>query len=215
MPAPLEKIGFGVPFLMASTSPVWAEAGNLSSTTSALPLIALGCLAVFGLGAAAFAFSRKAQVERIAKEQVIEAYRVTDTTSQALDALLLDRADGAAIWTGRRLQMAIGAAEPLSDLDDGASMEAAAALLAAPAFSGRIAEALAALIDTGTPFEHTVNAPDTGSRTIVGRTLGGRAMVSLIEGRGEGRALTADEARLRRADALHSHLAESFDHARG
>ena len=198
---------------MAATSPAWAEGEVVSAATSSLPMIALGGLAALGIGAAVLAFSRKTQVERDAVKQIEKARRFSDTTSQALDALLLDRADGAAIWTGRRLQMAIGAAEPLSDLDGEASLETVAGLLAAPAFSTRIADALTALIDDGIPFEHTVNAPETGSRTIVGRTLGGRAMVSLIEGRGEGRALTADEARMRRADALHGQLAESFDHA--
>jgi len=213
MPAPDGKILFGALFATALASPALAEEGGVSSAASGLPLMGLVGCAALGFGAAGFAFWRKAKVERTAKDHVAKVHRAYDTTSQALDALLLDRADGAAIWTGRRLQMAIGVAENLNDLEDDAPLDVVAGLLTAPAFSGRIAEALTALIDLGTPFEQTVNAPETGSRTIVGRTLGGRAMVSLIEGKGEGRALTADESRLRRADLLQNQLAESFDHA--
>ena len=176
-------------------------------------MIALGLCAAGGVGAAAVFARRKSRMEQAAASHFSVMQGQADAMSQALDALLLDRADGAAIWANGELQMAIGAAEPLNTLKDNATPTALAEALAAPAFSGALAASLTALVDSGVPFESTVNAPQTGSRRIVGRTLGGRALVSIIEGAGDGRALTADEARLRRADILQGELSESFDHA--
>ena len=176
-------------------------------------MIALGLCAAGGVGAAAVFARRKSRTEQAAASHFSVMQGQADAMSQALDALLLDRADGAAIWANGELQMAIGAAEPLNTLKDNATPTALAEALAAPAFSAALAASLTALVDSGVPFESTVNAPQTGSRRIVGRTLGGRALVSIIEGAGDGRALTADEARLRRADILQGELSESFDHA--
>ena len=176
-------------------------------------MVALGLFAVGGIGASVMFARKKAHSESRAKSQISAAQEQTHAMSQALDALLLDRSDGAAIWSGRRLHMAIGAAEPLKELNVEATTAEIAELLSAPAFNSALAESLGALFDSGLPFESTVNAPQGGSRRVVGRTLGGRALVSIVEGIGDGRALTADEARLRRADMLQGELSESFDHA--
>ena len=176
-------------------------------------MIALGLCAAGGLGASLVLARRKSRLETAASERLSEMRGKTDAMSQALDALLLDRADGAAIWAGRKLHMAIGAAEPLTALPENAGPTEIANSLAAPAFSAGLADSLQALLDEGVPFESTVNSPRSGSCRIVGRTLGGRALVSIIEGAGDGRALTADEARLRRADILQGELSESFHHA--
>ena len=185
----------------------------VSSSTSVLPMIALGLCAAGGLGASLVLARKKSRLETAASDRLSEMRGKTDAMSQALDALLLDRADGAAIWAGRKLHMAIGAAEPLTALPEKAGPTEIANSLAAPAFSAGLADSLQALLDEGVPFESTVNSPRSGSCRIVGRTLGGRALVSIIEGAGDGRALTADEARLRRADILQGELSESFHHA--
>jgi signal transduction histidine kinase len=176
-------------------------------------MIALGLCAAGGLGASLVLARKKSRLETAASDRLSEMRGKTDAMSQALDALLLDRADGAAIWAGRKLHMAIGAAEPLTALPEKAGPTEIANSLAAPAFSAGLADSLQALLDEGVPFESTVNSPRSGSCRIVGRTLGGRALVSIIEGAGDGRALTADEARLRRADILQGELSESFHHA--
>lgn len=213
MPAPAIKLALVASPILAWTTPVWAaEAAPLLSTT-ALPLIALGACALGGVGFALSARRRKSQIIDEASRHLDAAEQRTGAALQALDALLLDRADGAAIWSGRGLEVAIGAAEVLSDLDDAAPATDIAGRLAAPAFVPKLSECIEALIDSGTPFEQAVNAVGGGSRTIVGRTLGGRALLSIVEGDGAGRALTADEARLRRAGALQGALSESFDHA--
>jgi signal transduction histidine kinase len=156
---------------------------------------------------------RKASVVEAALDSADEARLLADARAQALDAVLLDRADGAAVWSGAELKIALGVAEPLGRLPDARSPEAVAAVLAGPAFSSRLATAFKALIEDGVAFEQAVNAPGGGGRRVVGRTLGGRAMLNVIEGDGDGRALTADEARLRRADKSQAELSESFAHA--
>ena len=213
MPAAYVKSFYAALPLSAVSFPAFAQEAGAAAETSLLPMIALGVLAAGGLVFGALGMRRGAAVEDEAADRVAAAEKQTDITGDALEALLYDRADGAAIWAGDSLHVAIGVAEPLTGLKTPSSPDAVAELFAAPAFAARLSAAIEGLFQRGVPFEQTVNAPDSGSRRIVGRTLGGRALLSIVEGAGDGRALTADEARLRRADEAQIALSESFDHA--
>ncbi len=199
--------------LAASTAPVWAAEVSAVSGTDIFSFASLGFCIIGGVCGGLYMARRKASAVELAQRQASEARALADVRAQALDAVMLDRADGAALWAGSDLKIALGVAEPLAGLPDSQSPEAVAALLAAPAFAARLAAAFKDLIEQGIPFEQAVTAPDGGGRRIIGRTLGGRAMVNVIEGVGDGRALTADEARLRRADKMQTELSESFAHA--
>lgn len=213
MPAPdVKYLAVALPLSVVG-SPAFAQGVEVGAETSLLPMIALGVLAAAGAAFGALGLRRSAAVENEAADRIAAAEKQTEATGDALEALLFDRADGAAIWAGQSLHVAIGVAEPLTRLETPASPNAVAELFAAPAFEARLAAAITALFQGGVPFEQTVNAPDSGSRRIIGRTLGGRALLSIVEGTGDGRALTADEARLRRADEAQIALSESFDHA--
>ena len=194
-------------------SPVWAAQESFMPSVGLLPTLALALCAIGGVGASFFVARQKIKSERASSSLITAAHGEVDAMSQALDALLLDRADGAAIWSGRKLQMAIGVASSLNELEAGVSISDIAASLAAPAFSPQVSTDLKALLDTGIPFEASINSPQSGPRKIFGRTLGGRALVTIVDDAAERRLTSGNDTASGRSDLLQSELAESFDHA--
>lgn len=158
----------------------------------------------------ALSFGRR---ERLGPYAPSDAERRAVGVQETLDALLLDRVDGAAIWAGRSLELAIGTAEPLRHLETPGDLDEAAACLAAGPFQLGLATALRTLVDNGEPFEISVETSDGARRKITGRTLGGRALLGIVEEGRVGRAITAGEEALLEAERHRDALAEGFDHA--
>ena len=198
---------------MFSVTPALAAGTSVMASTGLLSALAFGFCAIGGIGASLIIARRKAQADEIAGSLVKSAEDHAHTMSQAIDALLLDRIDGAAIWSGRRLQMAIGSGAGLNKLEAGASARHIADELASSPYAPQLSEDLEALLDTGRPFETSVKNPFGTGRQIYGRTLGGCALVSFVETGSEIRPGPGGKASVDRGNLLRAELSEGFDHA--
>ena len=170
----------------------------------------LGLLSVAALAATGLALWWRERVRNASRND--DAERTLLDAEQSLDALLLDRADGAAIWSGRTLQLATGIAEPLGHLDDPSPADIAEALADETSRPG-LADALQILQTDGEAFEMSVRAPSGTERKLIGRTLGARALLTIVEQTNGRRLMTVSEDRLISAESTQARLAESFEHA--
>ena len=187
-----------------------AEDGVAASAPS-IGTIALA-LAAAGIGAGLYAWrsgARRRQVE-------VEADRAKEdqlSSEEALNALLLDRADGAAIWSGSSLQVTAGHARSLDVLENSSDLNAAAHALVDEKDAGDLAEKLRDLIEYGTPFENNFRGPDERQRLISGVTLGARALVTLIDAKGSHEHLSRISDRLVAAESQARMLEDGFSSA--
>ena len=194
-----------------------AQVADPLSSAAASPwaLAALGGLGTLG-GALAWRGGRRRTREAAARGEA-RATALTET----LEAVLLDHADGAALWSGRRLVAAGGVAEALDALGPEPAPEAAAAMLADADDAPGLADRLRALLDEGHGFEATVAAPGGEPRRLAGRTVGARALLSILDNGGETVSLPrigaarmgAGERQLHDAVRAAQELAQSLDHA--
>ena len=115
-----------------------------------------------------------------------EADRLSEArASEALEALTLARADGALIWRGDELAGAVGFAEAAARRLAGErgvnAWRLAAESVAAPLAAGALASAMRRLCERGSPFDFDVICVDGRLRRVEGRTVGGRAVVRLLD----------------------------------
>lgn len=151
--------------------------GGVPWVTLAVALVAAGA------GIAFHAWRTGARTRR-AETEADRAEDHRQNAEEALNALLLDRADGAAIWSGAAIQVTAGHARGLDVLEDSGDFAAAAKALVAERDAPALTDCLRALIEEGEPFEGSFLGPDERQRRISGVTLGARALVTLIDARG-------------------------------
>jgi len=182
------------------------------AAAAASPL-GLGALALATAGAGAYALNERRRRRDLATD-AMQAEEARLSSEEALNALLLDRADGAAIWSGTALQVTAGNARILETLDDPGDLLAIARTLVRDAdAAGELGGKLQALIDEGTPFESNFVGPDDRQRLISGITLGARALVTLIDAKGSQENLPRLSDRLVAAESQARTLNEGFANA--
>lgn len=131
-----------------------------------------------------WAFRLRARLRRLT--EAAEAGRLSEArASEALEALTLARADGALIWRGDELAGAVGFAEGAARRLAGErgvnAWRLAAEAVAAPQAAGALAGAMRRLCERGSAFDFDVSCVDGRLRRVEGRTVGGRAVVRLLD----------------------------------
>ena len=162
-----------------AATPAHAATGDAFSTET-LQLLASGGLCVAGLGFLFFGWTRysasqaayaKADADQIARRKYEEA----------LGAVLLDRADGAAIWEGTELQAGVGAARELVTITDASNPERVAEALVRSDEVPPLAQAIGQLFDEGLAFELSLSSPEDKRRRICGNALGTRLLLTITD----------------------------------
>ncbi len=146
-------------------------------------LVTAGAFALATL-LAFWAFRLRARLRRLS--EAAEAGRLAESrASEALEALTLARADGALIWRGDELAGAVGFAEAAARRLAGErgvnAWRLAAEAVAAPHVAGTLAAAMRRLCERGTAFDFDIPCVDGRKRRAEGRTVGGRAVVRLLD----------------------------------
>ena len=140
-----------------------------------------------------------------------EEYRVS--SEEALNAMLLDRADGAAIWSGDTLQIAAGCAKVLNEAEDPSQPLSIAKTLVRSDNVTACMDVMTQLLEDGIPFEQRFTTPDDRQRLISGSTLGARAVVTIIDAKGPKENLPRLTDRLVAAEDKVVTLTDAFDSA--
>ncbi len=135
------------------------------------------------------------------------------SSEEALSALLLDRADGAAIWSGLSLQVTAGYARVLDTLENPSDFKSVAYALVHDHDVDKLTVKLRELIEDGKPFENNFQGMNDRQRLISGVTLGARALVTLIDAKGPNELLPRLSDRLVAAEAEARTLNEGFANA--
>lgn len=187
-----------------------ALAADGSAVAGFTPM-ATGLVALAAAGAGvAFSAWRSARLMQKLETEMDRTEEFRLSSEEALNALLLDRADGAAIWSGNALQLTAGNARSLEALENSSNLSAAALALVSEQDAEALATNLQELIDYGTPFEARYTGPDQGQRLISGATLGARALVTLIDAKGAQENLPRLSDRLVAAETKVRMLDEGF-----
>jgi signal transduction histidine kinase len=174
--------------------------------------VAALALAAVGVGGSLYAL-KAARGTRLLETEIDRSEEARLSSEEALNALLLDRADGAAIWSGSTLHVTAGHARILNELHDSGDFNAVAGTLVRADCVHDLAEHLTALIDEGTPFETRLVGPDDQQRLFSGVTLGARALVTLIDAKGSEENMPRMTDRLVAAEENARTLEEGFANA--
>lgn len=182
------------------------------SFASAELLAAGACAAATVL--AFWAFRLRARLRRLG--EAAEAGKLAETrAAEALEALTLARADGALIWRGAELAGAVGFAESATRRLAGErgvnAWRLAAETVASPQTAGFLAAAMRRLCERGTAFDFDIPCVDGRLRRAEGRTVGGRAVVRLLDETEARRELVAAAAQSAAADRERLRLLTALD----
>ena len=198
-----------VPALLCA-SPALAAGETAEGVSSWSALVAV--LAVAGIGSVLYAL-RMTRGNRTLETDLVRTDEARLSSEEALSALLLDRADGAAIWSGTTLQVTAGNGRVLETLHDPCDPHAVAAALVRSDNAADLAAKLQALIEEGRPFESSFTGQEEQRRLISGVTLGARALVTMIDAKGSHEHLPRLSDRLVAAEAQARVLEDGFAHA--
>ncbi len=169
-------------------------------------------LAVAGTGGILYAVRAIGANQKL-ETTLIRADEARLSSEEALSALLLDRADGAAIWSGTALQVTAGNARVLDTLEDPCDPYAVANALVNAKNSADLGTKLKALIEEGKPFESSFTGQEDQRRVISGVTLGARALLTLIDAKGSHEHLPRLSDRLFAAETHARTLEDGFANA--
>lgn len=152
------------------------------------------------------------QVEDL-RSETVTIKRNHVQAQDTLNAILLERSDGAIIWAESGLKTAAGSAHHLLELEDLRDIDAVAHNLVRRDNSPRLAESLNRLFDDGVSFEETFTGPYDEQRTISGQTLGSEALVTIVDAKSHNEVLPRLSDRLLSAEQRALTLEEGFDSA--
>ncbi len=198
-----------VPALLCASPALAAGEGIVAASSwGTLPVL----FGLAGIGAVVYALL-VLRGNRTLETDLIRTDEARLSSEEALSALLLDRADGAAIWSGDTLQVTAGNGRVLDTLEDPCDPLSVARALVRDDNAPDLAEKLRALIEEGHPFESSFSGQEQQQRLISGVTLGARALVTLIDAKGSHEHLPRLSDRLVAAEAQARVLKDGFDHA--
>ncbi len=202
-----------VPALLTPCT-AWAAEEVVAQAQAFPPLwgVAALALAAVGIGGSLYAL-KAAQGSRAMETEIDRSEEARLSSEEALNALLLDRADGAAIWSGNMLHVTAGHARILESLHDSGDFTAVARALVREDCVHDLASQLTALIEDGTPFESRFIGTDNQQRLFSGVTLGARALITLIDAKGSQENLPRMSDRLVAAEENVRTLEEGFANA--
>jgi len=206
---PVRTAFSSVPFALGASAALAADVSPVGGSSWNAIAIALAGVGIGAGLAALWVFVRRAGLADTSER--MEEARLS--SEEALDALLLDRADGAAIWSGTTLQVTAGHARVLETVENPGDHLSAARAMVRERDAEDLAERLRALIEDGTPFENSFVGPDDRQRLISGVTLGARALVTFIDACGSQENLPRLSDRLVAAEAQSRMLDEGFANA--
>jgi len=208
----MTRTSISVQALFSSAPIVFGGSVAYAADTSTMAMLPWGGLTValaFAAWIGFYAWRSRRQARHLALDAGY-AQEARLSSEEALSALLLDRADGAAIWSGSTLQVTAGHARTLEALENSSDFRAAALALVDEQDAGDLTGKLRDLIEQGTQFEANFRGPDGRPRLISGVTLGARALVTLVDAKGSHAHLPRLSDRLVAAETQAKALNDGF-----
>ncbi len=150
------------------------------------------------------------QVEHL-RSETAEVKRDHLKAQDTLNAILLERSDGAIIWADNSLKTAAGNAQDLLQLEERDDVEVISHNLVRTDHSARLKELMDRLFEDGIAFEENFAGPKDEQRTISGLTLGSEALVTVNDAKTEREFLPRMSDRLLSAEQRALTLEEGFD----